>query len=58
MLSQVIVNTNWIVITMIISFVVIINFLKYNDPNPKVRFTREHIIPQLILTYEQWIIIR
>lgn len=51
---KVIMTTNWTAIVMIMSFVTIVNFIKYDDPNPNVHFTfnHKHLIPQLVLTYK------
>jgi len=62
---QIINATNWTVIVMIMSFMTIINFFKYDDPNPKAHFEFKKIeiehtrrihsvfqIPQLVLTYK------
>jgi len=53
-LIQIISATNWTAIVMIMSFVTIANFVKYDDPNPKAHFNfnYKHLMPQLVLTYK------
>ena len=47
-------NVNWSLILLLMSSMVIINFLKYNDPNPKVGISFANRFPQLVLTYEYY----
>ena len=51
---EVLANVNWSLVLLFISFLPIFNFIKYNDPNPKVTLIFEGKKPQLILTYEYY----